>query len=469
MDKKNDKKLENKRIKRKKKHKILKAFLIFILIVFLFCAGFVGYSTYKNGWGVKGLIQTAMGQDEKKLKDLKPFTVLILGVSKDISTDLTDTIMVASYNPKTQKATLLSIPRDTFVGNNKNKATSYDKINALYQKSPEKTLEAVNKLTGLDIKYYVVISNNALVELVDTIGGVEFDVPIKMDYDDSSQDLYIHLDKGYQKLNGEQAEWLVRFRHNNNGSSYPASYGDNDLGRMRTQREFLKVVAKKVIQLKNITKIGNFIEIFKKNVTTNINDWNIIHDYIPYALDFNTENLQTATLPGDAGILGASKLWFFIASEKQTKTLVNELFKEQNGTEEDENQEQNKLNSNNTSSEQTTSEKNKNKASNSEQSNNKENNTDKKSNSAIKIEILNGSNNGKLLTQATENLKKQGYTVYKTGTTTLTNNTTIINKKSVDENTTNIIKEILGTGNIQTSSSTSSSVDITIILGKDYK
>lgn len=469
MDKKNDKKLENKRIKRKKKHKILKAFLIFILIVFLFCAGFIGYSTYKNGWGIKGLIQTAMGQDEKKLKDLKPFTVLILGVSKDISTDLTDTIMVASYNPKTQKATLLSIPRDTFVGNNKNKATSYDKINALYQKSPEKTLEAVNKLTGLDIKYYVVISNNALVELVDTIGGVEFDVPIKMDYDDSSQDLYIHLDKGYQKLNGEQAEWLVRFRHNNNGSSYPASYGDNDLGRMRTQREFLKVVAKKVIQLKNITKIGNFIEIFKKNVTTNINDWNIIHDYIPYALDFNTENLQTATLPGDAGILGASKLWFFIASEKQTKTLVNELFKEQNGTEEDENQEQNKLNSNNTSSEQTTSEKKANKASNSEQSNNKENNTDKKSNSAIKIEILNGSNNGKLLTQATENLKKQGYTVYKTGTTTLTNNTTIINKKSVDENTTNIIKEILGTGNIQTSSSTSSSVDITIILGKDYK
>ena len=65
--------------------------------------------------------------------------------------------MIASYNPKTQKATLLSIPRDTFIGKNKNTATSYDKINALYQSSPEKTLAAVNKITGLNIKYYVVI------------------------------------------------------------------------------------------------------------------------------------------------------------------------------------------------------------------------------------------------------------------------------------------------------------------------
>ena len=257
--------------KPKKKHRILKFFLLLIVMAVLFAGGFVGYSTYKNGWGVKSIIQTAMGQDERKLANLDPFTVLIMGVSEDISSKLTDTIMVASYNPKTQTATLISIPRDTFVGTNKAKANSYDKINALYQTktkqsntSPEKTLAAVNKITGLNITYYVVISNNALVQLVDAIGGVEFDVPINMDYDDSSQDLYIHLDKGYQKLNGEQAEWLVRFRHNNNGTSYPKEYGDNDLGRMRTQREFLKAVGSQMIQLKNITKIGSFIDIFKE-------------------------------------------------------------------------------------------------------------------------------------------------------------------------------------------------------------
>ena len=162
----------------------------------------------------------------------------------------------------------------------------------------EKTLNAVNRITGLDIEYYIVVSNNALVELVDAIGGVEFDVPIDMDYDDSSQDLYIHLKKGVQRLNGQQAEWLVRFRKNNNGTSYPYEYGDNDIGRMRTQREFLKVVAKQMVQLKNITKIGNYVDIFKENVNTNIDDWNLIKDYIPYILSFNTDDIQTATIPG---------------------------------------------------------------------------------------------------------------------------------------------------------------------------
>ena len=288
---------KTKNINKKKSHKVLKVFLSLILIAILLVLGFICYSTYKNGWGVKGIIQTAMGQDEKKLENLDPFTVLILGVSKDISTELTDTIIVASYNPKNQKATLLSIPRDTFVGKNKAKATSYDKINALYQTNPVKTLDAVNKITGLDIKYYLVVSNNALVQLVDEIGGVEFDVPIDMNYDDSSQDLHIHLKKGYQKLNGEQSEWLVRFRKNNNGTSYPSSYGDNDIGRMRTQREFLKIVAKKMVQIKNITKIKSFIDIFKENVTTNITNWSLLKEYIPYLVDFDTENLQTSSLP----------------------------------------------------------------------------------------------------------------------------------------------------------------------------
>lgn len=431
--------------KRKKKHRVLKVFLTIIAIILLFAIGFIGYSTYKNGWGMKGLLQTAMGQDEKKLANLDPFTVLILGVSEDIETTLTDTIMVASYNPKTQKATLLSIPRDTFVGNNKKKATSYDKLNALYQSSPEKALDAVNEITGLDIKYYIVISNNALVELVDEIGGVEYDVPIDMDYDDSSQDLYIHLKAGLQTLNGEQAEGLVRFRHNNDGTSYPSEYGDNDIGRMRTQREFLKVVLEQTIQLKNITKIGSFIDIFKDNVTTNITDWSLIKDYIPYVVDFNTENLQTASVPGTTGALGAYNLSFFIYDEEETEKLVNELFMTQNGTTETSTSDNTNTSTNSTSSSSTTK------------------------NSAIKIELLNGSGDSTLLNKATKALKNKGYNVYKTGTTSSTAKTTIVNKKAVSTDTTSDIKDVLGVGSISSSTSSSSTVDITVVLGKDYK
>ena len=452
-------KKERKKKTKKKKHIILKFLLFILTVMVLFIGGFVGYSTYKNGWGVKGIIQTAMGQDEKKLANLEPFTVLIMGVSEDISVRLTDTIMVASYNPKTQKATLLSIPRDTFVGTNKNKATSYDKINALYQtktkesnSSPEKTLAAVNKITGLNITYYVVVSNNALVQLVDAIGGVEFDVPIDMDYDDSSQDLYIHLEKGYQKLNGEQAEWLVRFRHNNNGTSYPSSYGNNDLGRMKTQREFLKVVAKQLIQLKNITKLGTFIDIFKENVQTNITNWSLMKDYIPYMVDFNTENIQTETLPGNPSSFGPYNLSYFVHNEKQTKELVEQLFNEQNRVEE-ESTEENELANSEESSQTTKSTEN----------------TSNTYNSKIKIELLDGSGNTASFSKAKDALKKEGYTIEKTGTTTSTSKTTIINKTSLPSDTLSKLKEILGIGNISNSNSSTNKVDVTIIIGKDYK
>lgn len=442
---KNIKKKKNQ--KNQKKHNGLKVLLVILGMIILFILGFVGYSGYKNGWGLKGMIQTAMGQDERKLADLNPLTVLIMGVSEDISSKLTDTIMVASYNPKTQKATLLSIPRDTFVGKNKNTATSYDKINALYQSSPEKTLDAVNKITGLDIKYYVVISNNALVQLVDEIGGVEFDVPIDMNYDDSSQDLAIHLKKGVQKLNGEQAEGLVRFRKNNNGTSYPSEYGDNDLGRMKTQREFITEVAKQTLQLKNITKIGSFIDIVKENVTTNIKNWSTIKDYVAYAVDFSTENIRAENIPGEAGYY--NKLSFFIYDKKETEALIKELLEEQNGKEE-------VASGNNVD------------AINSSVSSNEELDSSNE-NSKIKIELLNGSGDKTLLNEVTKELKAQGYNVYKTGTTTATSKTTIINKSAIQSDVLDEIKKVLGVGNISSSASSSSTVDVTVIIGKDYK
>ena len=131
--------------KTKKGHPVLKVILAILLILFVLISGFVAYSTYENGWGWQGILATMMGHNQETLKDLGEFRILLMGVSKDIDSELTDTIMVAAYDPKTQTATLLSIPRDTYVGKNKTSANSYDKINALYQKGPEKTLEADRK------------------------------------------------------------------------------------------------------------------------------------------------------------------------------------------------------------------------------------------------------------------------------------------------------------------------------------
>lgn len=301
-------------VKKKKKHVVLKVFLVLLLAF----AIFVGVRLYRARGNVIGAI---LGHNEETLKNLDKLQVLILGES----TGMSDTIMVASYDPKTQEAALLSIPRDTFIGDDKKHTSVYDKINSLYSNgdTPEKTLAAVNKLTGLDLKYYIIVDTEALQKLVDTIGGVEFDVPIDMDYDDYSQDLFIHLKAGVQTLNGDQAEQLVRFRHNNDYSSYSYSYGDNDLGRMRTQRNFIIATVKQTIRMKNVTQIGNIIDIFKQYVKTNL-DFNNVKDYIPYAVKINTDNIKAAQLPGTAQYLGY--LSFFLCDEEETQELVKEFF-----------------------------------------------------------------------------------------------------------------------------------------------
>ena len=268
--------------------------MIIVLLILLIAGGCFAYKVYKNGWGLSGMLATVVGHDEYTKKNLGEFKVLILGISTDQeNVELTDTIMVASYNPNTQKATLLSIPRDTYTGKNPSRATAYEKINALYSRKsrPDETLKAVNEITGLNIEYYVVVKTEALIKLVDVIGGVKFNVPINMDYDDTSQDLHIHLKAGEQLLDGDKAEQLVRFRHNNNGTSYSEEYGDNDTGRMRTQREFIMQTLKQTLKVENMFKIGQILDVAKEYVITNV-DFNVAKDYIPYAVEFNTENID---------------------------------------------------------------------------------------------------------------------------------------------------------------------------------
>lgn len=426
-------KQEKKQVKKKKKKRfrLLKVFLVVILILLLAFGGFVVYSGYKNGWGLSNMIATVVGHDQNTLKNLDEFRVLLLGVSTDTSAVLTDTIMVASYNPRTQKASLLSIPRDTYVGKSESTANSYDKINAMYQTSTDKILKAVNDLTGLNLQYYVVVDTQALIALVDEIGGVQFNVPIDMDYDDSSQDLHIHLKAGPQLLDGEKAENLVRFRHNNDGTSYPASYGDNDIGRMRTQREFITQVAKQTIQLKNIGKIGEIVDIAYKYIETNVT-LSVIKDYIPYAIEFNTDNIQTGTIPGTNQKING--LWFLKANKTEAKELINQMFEVEQQLQNEQQELQEDISENN----------------------------------KIKIEVLNGTNANSTLSAVTTMLKQKNYKISKTGETTNSTFTTIIANGETDEAIAEKIKDILGVGTVLTTNSTASKADITIIIGNDF-
>lgn len=306
-----------------KQRKQIYIIIAVITIILLIITGVLGVKIAKNGLSLKGMLMTSIGQDEKDIQNLEPFYCLVMGVSEDIEAKLTDTIMLCAYYPNEQQVSMLSIPRDTFVGNSRTRADSYDKINALYQKSPEKTLEAVRNLTGIDVRNYVVISNNALRDVVDAIDGVYFDVPINMNYDDAGQKLHIHLKKGYQLLDGDKTEQLVRFRHNNDKTTYPEEYGTEDIGRMRTQREFLKAAAKQILSGDNLLKIDDIMKVVFENVETNVKMEDIIK-YIPSATEFNPENIKSEMLPGKPDFI--APLSFYVSDEEETNKVVSNLF-----------------------------------------------------------------------------------------------------------------------------------------------
>ena len=254
----------------------------------------------------------------------------------------------------------------------------------------------------------------------------------------------------------------MRFRHNNNGTSYQSEYGDNDIGRMKTQRNFIIATIKQTLQPENVLKIKGIIDIAYEYVETNL-DLSVIKDYVPYAVNINPDNIKSASLPGAPKSMGPSNLSFYKLDEKATKELLEELYgsDEENTVDSSENNEtdNNSENSNTSTNTNTTSDNNENTTTN----------VAKTEASEIKIELINGSGSSSVLTEVKKDLTAKGYKVSKTSTTTSTSKTTIINKTDVDEKFENDIKNILGVGNISSSSVSSSQVDITIIIGKDYK
>ena len=446
--------------KKRKKSKLKRIVGIFFILLILLGAGAVAAIWIKtqisiNQYTEVGLTEeqidplsaAALGLDPEKLAALGRINVLVMGESGvGDGYCLTDTIMVASYNPQTQQAGILSIPRDTYVGRkDKNSATqnylaSY-KINAAYRNGeniPE-TLELVSNLTGIDLEYYVLIDTSAIVDLVDAVGGITFNVPIDMDYDDDTQDLHIHLQAGEQLINGDKAEQLLRFRHNNDGSSYPTEYGDNDLGRMRTQREFVQEAARQLIKLENVPKALSIMDIVFKNVQTNV-DFETAKYYIPYVFKFNAENIVSDMVPGVPELVNG--IWIYSANKAQTLQVVEDLFTDRVYEEEEEDVTENTV-------EGTTA-------------------TVNEVDERITIELLNGTGNKELLAKAKEDLKKAGYNVTKSGETSETEKTMIINRTKQANSISKEIKETIGTGTIQ-SGSDNSKVDYTVILGQDYE
>ena len=215
----------------------------------------------------------------------------------------TDTILVGRMDTDAGTLDVVHIPRDTLV----NVSWGVKKINTVLvneRNDPERFLEHLGNLIGFTPDCYAVVNIRAVEKLVDCIGGVYYNVPRDMDYDDPTQDLHIHIPAGYQLLNGENAVKVLRFRVGNDNSGY----ANGDLGRIATQQSMLKTIAAQFLTLGNIPNLTSAIEIFQDNVTTNLTANNIAF-FVREFLKMGTDSVRFHTMPGTlVSIRGGSYL-----------------------------------------------------------------------------------------------------------------------------------------------------------------
>ena len=243
------------------------------------------------------------------------FTILVSGHDDDNGGS--DTNILVMVDPDRGEINAVSIPRDTLINTDWN----VPKFNAAYNVGGvERLCQELSKLLGIPVDYYVAVDLEGFVELVDAIGGVNFEVPIDMNYDDPTQDLHIHFKKGMQYLNGEDALKVVRFRHNNDGTGY----GTEDLGRIQTQQKFLIAVAKQMLSSLNFDMLSTYADLFVKYVDTELTVGNLVW-LGQQALAIGMDNIHFHTLPGDGtGIYKGGS--YYILYPEEVLELVNASF-----------------------------------------------------------------------------------------------------------------------------------------------
>ena len=254
-------------------------------------------------------------EDEGLQRKKQCYTFLLLGT--DDGNGNADTLMVATYDVKNQKVGVVSIPRDTIVVRD---WSNYPKINGAYGKGGvELVRREVSDLLGIPIDFYLKVDIKAFVALVDEVDGVDFDVPVNMNYDDPAQNLSIHYTKGMQHLTGQQALEVVRFRHNNDMTGY------SDVGRTQTQQKLLTAVAKKVLSWGSVPKITSFVNIFAQYVDTDLE----LSEMAYFAtqaiyLDLETD-LSAKTLEGRGDAKYNGYTWCYELDAEQTLADINAM------------------------------------------------------------------------------------------------------------------------------------------------
>ena len=288
--------------KKKKKHhiilKLLLLFIVFIALIFIFKK--------------QPVVETeGLGERTDGIS-----TILLAGV--DDEAYRTDTLMLLSIDNNNHTMSLMSIPRDTYL--DYGYGYNVPKINSAYgfadggEAGIDELMKQIENIIGFKPDGYVMFDFDDFVDVVNLMGGVDFDVPMDMQYSDPTQDLEINLSAGEQHLNGNEAIQLVRFR---------SGYANADITRTEVQRDFMKAAMDQWTSPLNLIKLPILLIMVKNRIDTNLSLRNLAW-LATAGLKCDLSNLNTQILPGSAQYIGSGA--YYVADSSSVKTLMINSF-----------------------------------------------------------------------------------------------------------------------------------------------
>ena len=246
----------------------------------------------------------------------KRLNVLILGIDdgdnefKD-APKRTDVMLLASFDPVKNDVAILSLPRDTRVKIPGNQGL--DKINHAYAYGGVPLAKkTVANLLMVPIHYYVLLNWQGFIEVIDTIGGIDYYVENDMDYEDPYADLSIHIEHGFQHMDGKKAGEYIRFRNDEMG----------DIGRVQRQQRFLKALASEMFSIGNVVKVPTLINSVEKHLKTDMDFLTMVKAANSFKV-FGGEKVRAQMLYGDFQTINGVSYW--VTSQDKTEQTLKEL------------------------------------------------------------------------------------------------------------------------------------------------
>ncbi|MBT9588968.1 LCP family protein [bacterium] len=225
-----------------------------------------------------------------------------------------DTMMVASIGDEAQYLNVISVPRDTYTLISE--SIGSDKINAAFSYGGVKqTRETVSRFLGVPIHYYVIVKVHGAKKIIDALGGLPVDVEKDMDYDDNWGQLHIHLKKGPQVLNGEQAVGYARFRHDEEG----------DYGRMRRQQQVIRSLIRRLKDPSIVTKFAQLAQAVKETLETDLTVDQMIDLALLYK-GFDQSKMRSGQIKGDDETVNGAMV--IVPYEPENTKIIRRLLKD---------------------------------------------------------------------------------------------------------------------------------------------